>query len=360
MNEKNKKVTLNPKFLQFGKFALLFILFITSLALIAQSYIPAGDNSQVLMTYNVNNKVNYKVNLKENNFYEEKYLGMNKRYVASLIDTIDVDFIHTLSGSKKMDMTYSYTISAYISSVFNDSNDHTEIWRKNYSIAKPVTKTVDNINNYTINETISIDYQQYNAIANDYKSTLSLPVESYLYVVLNVNSNGSAEATEKRINENNKLEIKIPLSVSTLAIETNYKGSQLGSISSENSSTWSINFITLIIGVVLLILTIIPAYKSYDKFRKLAKQSEFKIKLNRMLKDYEEVIAEVAELPNLNAYQLIDIKVFRDMIDIQAELHVPILYYALKEGNGGVFFITHENKAYRYYIKEDGINSQNM
>ena len=57
MNEKNKKVTLNPKFLQFGKFALLFILFITSLALIAQSYIPAGDNSQVLMTYNVNNKV---------------------------------------------------------------------------------------------------------------------------------------------------------------------------------------------------------------------------------------------------------------------------------------------------------------
>ena len=44
------------------------------------------------INYTEKETIDYKVYLKENDFYTEKYLGKDKAYIASLIDYIDLEY----------------------------------------------------------------------------------------------------------------------------------------------------------------------------------------------------------------------------------------------------------------------------
>ena len=57
-------------------------------------------------------KVDYKVNLKENEFYEEDYLDEKNTIIASLIKNLEVEFKYNLNLEQDQDYTYSYKILA--------------------------------------------------------------------------------------------------------------------------------------------------------------------------------------------------------------------------------------------------------
>ena len=48
-------------------------------------------------TYTEKAKVNYKVSLKENEFYQDKYVDEKSTIIASLINNIDVDFNYKMN-----------------------------------------------------------------------------------------------------------------------------------------------------------------------------------------------------------------------------------------------------------------------
>jgi hypothetical protein len=60
--------------------------------------------------YSEKSNIDYKVYLKENSFYSEKYLGKNKKYIASLIKNIDTDFDYTFKVDDNLDLKYSYYV----------------------------------------------------------------------------------------------------------------------------------------------------------------------------------------------------------------------------------------------------------
>ena len=67
------------------------------------------------VSYDEESKINYKVFLKKNNFFENKYLGTNKQYIASLIDYINTDFDYKLSlEDKEVEYKYLYRIEANV------------------------------------------------------------------------------------------------------------------------------------------------------------------------------------------------------------------------------------------------------
>ena len=55
----------------------------------------------VEISYNQQATIDYKVYLKENDFYEDDYLGKGNEYVASLIDNIIVDFDYSFALDKQ-------------------------------------------------------------------------------------------------------------------------------------------------------------------------------------------------------------------------------------------------------------------
>ena len=82
LNEKSN-VEKVPFVLKVG-FCIMFVLFLFSLLCITYK-------KEYKLKYDENSTLNYKVYLKDNEFYTEKYLGMDNAYIASLVDFIDVN-----------------------------------------------------------------------------------------------------------------------------------------------------------------------------------------------------------------------------------------------------------------------------
>ena len=79
------------KFLQAGKY--IFYLFIAIVfSLFSLYYFKMGlkNTYQEEVSYKSSSNVSYKVYLLENDYFDEPYLGMNRTYISSLINYIDI------------------------------------------------------------------------------------------------------------------------------------------------------------------------------------------------------------------------------------------------------------------------------
>lgn len=62
------------------------------------------------LNYNDSGKVEYKVYLKDNEFYTEKYLDMNRAYIASLIDYIQRNYDYLFKIDRNSSVQFDYKI----------------------------------------------------------------------------------------------------------------------------------------------------------------------------------------------------------------------------------------------------------
>jgi hypothetical protein len=72
--------------------------------------------------------------------------------------------------------------------------------------------------------------------------------------------------------------------------------------------------------------------------------------LNKILKDYNDIIVEVSSEANFKKLEILDIKKFEDMVDIEEELKSPILLYEIEKNKKSLFVVVHNNYAYRYIL----------
>ena len=70
------------------------------------------------------------------------------------------------------------------------------------------------------------------------------------------------------------------------------------------------------------------------------------------MKDYGDIIVETTSPVNFNDYQVIHVKNFNEMIDLEEELHVPILYFEPAVGQESWFMLIHDKVLYKYDLKQ--------
>ena len=97
------------------------------------------ENNLSLVTFDEKSKIDYKVYLKENEFYDEPYLGKDMLYVASLIDKIGIDFDYNFASEVKENI--NFTLARLI--VFVTGNEVTLFKPVKYSFLAPCTCTTD-------------------------------------------------------------------------------------------------------------------------------------------------------------------------------------------------------------------------
>ena len=78
-------------------------------------YLYLEKNKGFFVTYKEDSDIDYKVYLKQNDFFEENYLDDNNRYIASLIDYINATFKYNiLMEDKDVDFKYNYRIESNV------------------------------------------------------------------------------------------------------------------------------------------------------------------------------------------------------------------------------------------------------
>lgn len=341
----------------FGILVLPAIVFLILGFFLINDGISVNDADSV--SYNELGNVDYRVYLKDNDYYDESYLDAGMQYIASLINTINVDFNYEVHTTEELDYNYNYEITANL--VITDRNNSSKVLyeRPETLVNKKTIQVTDN--NFVINEDVDIDYDVYNDYVNAFKSDYALNVDSNLIITLRVTTDGEYALTGDSLNLDNEISITIPLSEQTIDItmQTDEKLNNNGVISNVTAS--GINSpISLVAGIIFDLLGIgliglaIYIYLSTDY------KDIYEAEVNRILKNYDRLIV-TSKRPNIDENKFenkIRVMSIEELIDVYETTKQPIIYYEVIPGEKSYFIVMNDNTLYKLTITRAWLEKQ--
>ncbi len=333
-----------------------FLLFFTSVfiivsaSLLYRSLNPEAHKDNLLVSYNSEDNISYKIKTKENSFYSDSDMNMNKQYISAIIDKIIFDVSYEYNASKLLDYEYDYSIVATLVGDYKSQAINSELWNEEFIIEPKNTYKVNNENSILINKTFEIDYQTYNSIMANFQKEFNLDVDAYLKIAIDINVK-STTSDINQIETYDDIDITIPLLKDT----TYVKYEKTGVI---NDNVWTVvtneehtnTLFKLMYGFGLLVGIILDVILMVLLLNLTTKDRYF-YEINKIFKKYDKVLANVETIPRHDNLIYIRITNFKDMLDINKEMHVPILYCEAK--NKVDFVILTDVYFYIYTIKRD-------
>lgn len=339
-------------------FSLLFAVAIFTFIIIFNNAVSLKKSEMV--TYKESGSIDYKIYLKENDFYDTPFLEKNMAYIASLIKRIDINYNYNFYVDKESNIDFKYSIIGNLK--ISSQNNSNTFFEKKYVLKELKTDEMINKNNFVINDDISIDYDYYNTLANKFKSMYAVSADSFLEVYLQVEEKNKDNNSYKLFNTN-KILLKIPLSQqevninldgenidkeNKVAVDTNIKikSKFLLFISSICMLVIVILFIKIIIMTIKLFKILKYGYTPYEKY------------VNKILRCYDRIIVNVSTLIDPDSYNTIKVTNFQELVDVRDNVKEPINYYVMEEHKSCVFYLIHNNDLYLYLISEEDIKEE--
>ncbi len=317
-----------------------FILFVSSISIKARSSV----------LYRQVSNLDYKVYLKQNDYYKEPYLNKNMRYIASLIDNVDVNFNYNFMVNQNINYKYTYYIKADVTVA--DSEDKTKvIYSKSDKLTDYKTVVKDNSTGFTINENIKVNYADYNDLVKAFKSSYAISASSNLVLSLHVGIEDGKGNIIKNIDSNDVMKLTVPLTEQMINISMDYNEVN----NSDNARIYKdfsiSNNLTLILSIISIIISIVFIVRLLLFLRKTtSKKTVYDTTLSRILREYDRVIVNSKKMVNISE-DVIDVKNFNELLDVRDNLEKPIIFSEIHKGQKSVFIVRTANETYRYILK---------
>lgn len=302
-----------------------------------------------LYSYNINQSLNYKVNLYDNSFIDNTTIGSNEMYISELIKNIEINFMYDYSANINNSLTYTYEIVANINGAYQDSEEKKSVWKKKYQLLD-LTETNINSSNFVINKNIILDFPLYKLEVESFKKKFGMALTTSLDIDLIVNING--DIGDEKLNKETITSLSIPLGVQAFSIGENYEKEINDNILSKELNRDKVMLFKIEIIAILFIFTIILSLLFFKEIFIFKEKNNYNKRLNRILKLYGEIIVELAAPLNYENYEVVDVKKMEEMIDLEGELRIPINFYEHTMNEYGEFTLLHNNILYRYILKE--------
>jgi len=316
------------------------------ITLVISIYVNSSESNNVISSVTSMNQggYDYKVYYKENPYYKEPFYDKtSKEFIAgSLVDKIDITFDYHLTFSDIVSNSLSY----YFETSLNVENKLDDI----KTGEKEEEKIISNKNDLT--KTISIDYNYYKDLYNNYINDLGTSYEgnAYIKVYFKVNSKVDYQSIDN-LDNNTFQELIIPITSDPFEIKyaTNISNKEKTITIKKNGRESIYNTIISISmwGIALLLLTL--ASIRFNKEQNLA--SPYKRKLSKILRNNDDLIVDVKRLPYLDSYEVIEVSSFSELKDAAMNVNMPINFK--EERRVAKFVVIKDNIAWIYYLKEN-------
>ena len=335
-NKLNKKKTFGY-YAKIVSFLLIIVILIIGLSnFLSMSFAVTKKDT---IKYSEKGTVDYKVYLKDNTFYETNYLEKGMAYVASLVDKISIDYHYLFNISRKEDLNFNYKIIGKL--VIKSQNDETPFYEKEYDLTDSIERDVEKAKKYAINENIIIDYNYYNDLSSKFRANYAINTISYLEVYLEVNAKTNKSLGYK-VDHKSKSIVTIPLSKQEVNVTVdNKEANSQKEINIEPRLILKNKYFLLesFIFFVFLCFTLFELYKTLHG-------------RNKRNKTYDK------ELPDLEKYDIIEVKNFDELLDLSDNLKKPISYLEEKD-KCSKFFVIDGNVFYICVIRESELDGSN-
>lgn len=333
------------------KVCIFFITLFISFICIVKSFNTPKEDMKMLYAYNITRNSDYKVYLKNNNYINQEYMGMNATYITDLVDYIDANFRYNYNVSQKATSKCNYSVVAELNVEYYPvgQTQGTKLWSKEYSIIEPKQLQIES-NQININENVKIDFNLYNSEIKKFKEQFGLPIKSYLNVKLVVNSEINVAENQKIEKDSSVINLKMDLNQPVFSIVQDYEPTNNGQVMDDENINNGSNMILLLIGILVLVISAVGILNIIRKIIFAERKSDYEIALNRILKNYGDIVAEIVTPTETEGMKAIDVKNFDQLLDIEEEIRMPILFYEKIPGEEGEFTIIYDNIVYRYIL----------
>ncbi|MEG2511330.1 MAG: DUF5305 family protein [Bacilli bacterium] len=299
-----------------------------------------SDKNTFVMNYTDDTSLTYKVCLHDNPYYLQECMDMDKVYPHSIINKIKYNISNHLKASKNMQVTYTYQVVAnLISETKLRNNLQNELWNKEFILVPKTSKTITS-NRIDIDQDFEIDYNYYEKLMEDYKHTFPVEMEAYLKIEYRLNLDNDKE----NIHEKQSLNSYIPMLKPIVKIKNSDPREVNRNIYADKSNIFNYSYLFVITSFLSIINILILIRCS-----RINIAVNLEAKVNKLLKLYEQSIIIVSELPSKNGLEVVDIKKFSDLIDLEQSLKIPIMFLN-KSDELKVFAIFSDKYIYRLII----------
>ena len=314
-------------------------------------------NRTYYIEYTENSNIDYKVQYRENNFFEEEWIGKDQEYISSLINTVISDFHYDLNMDAEANFEYEYKIDAQLLVADKDSGKPYRTVTENLL---PSTHTsVRKENGVSIKESVQIDYNKYNDIANDFVKTYSLKnSSSTLIVTLDVKVTIASEQIQENNVKTFATSLKIPLTKDSFGMETTSsvpenESKVLAYSGAENQDVFlTVSIVSAILAFLLVLVLIVFLHLTRNE------DITYAAKVRKILKSYSSYIQRMNGDFCDEGYQTVMIKSFTEMLGIRDTIQSPILMTENRDETMTRFLIPTNTKIlYTFEIKVDNYDA---
>ncbi|MCL2383485.1 MAG: DUF5305 domain-containing protein [Oscillospiraceae bacterium] len=322
------------------------------------SFLSIFAQGVVSFNYTERSNLNYRVNLKENDYYDVSYLPAGMSYIANLINYIDVTFDYNFSiddDSNIRDMEYiEYTYFVELEvMVFERNNQSAIIFQNTERLTPETTRRLENSSEINISRNVRIDYSAHNKFIREFKTSNNIAAESTLTLNFYVDINGKHERIGEPVNINSNMKMVIPLAEQTFMTSIDHT-----EINANDDifvvQNGMLTTILKYISYLFIIITVISMAQIILLIVKInGKKSLYQRQMDRILRNYDRVVIEVKKMIQIqNEEAVIDVTSFEQLLDVSDRLSKSILFMEIDENQKSWFIVKNGEEVYRYILED--------
>ena len=301
----------------------------------------------VIMSYDINSNIDYKVFLFENDYLPYEYMQEGKAYISNLVAKVRADFDYTIKTSDKFDSEYEYDI--YAKAIVAHETSGKELWTDRIDLVNNVKIDVEDKKNaidrneIKIKDSVEIPYNLFNTKVKAFKNQHNIPIKAFIDVELVIVD----KVTKKQVATTG---LSMDLYEDIFEVSEVKTGEYTENITEEEVPNKILIFVIFCIMFTSGLYTLFMIYLIIDY--SLSKKTYYAKAIYTILKNYGDIVAEVVKPIELDNLKVIDVKNFDQMLDVEEELRIPIMFFETIKGKEGWFVLVHNDLAYRYILKD--------
>ena len=296
--------------------------------------------------YTITQSLSSAVNYQDNNYFEVNPVK-NTVYISELVKDIDISLNYQYRANESANLTYTTSATAMLSAQYassSDADDTADAWSKSY-VLSPAKTTTENSANIQASPSVTVPFGEYQAEVAKLTEGLNIALDGQAVITFTVRVTG--EANGQAINDVRTSMVTIPLGEPAFSLETQVEKQANASVAAPAPvNNWlscnrvlTVSTVIILIGGVLMVLGV----------RRQGNASSYERELAKIMRYHEGVIVRATEPGDIAGKQLVPLRSFDDMLNLEEELRTPIV--AVPAGAEATqFMIIHESVVYRFVL----------
>lgn len=284
------------------------------------------ETEAVYYTYDSKGSIHYKVYLRPNPMFNERYLEGDRYYVLKYIDYIDMEFGYDYASSSPAELEVEYGVSAYLQGLHGREEE--VLWSREIPLI-PSKIQQEETSKFTMNQKVSVDLKDYSDIAEEIYLDSEINAPVVLKVVFHIHT--SALTKHGIIEDEISPSLTIPINSSVFKIEGEPVATGKDKISERVKSQIPVNNGKVIIlfsaSFVLMLLLIFTT-----RIEEAPPLDAFERRIAAIFKEYSERLAGLENSLSYHMSESINVNSFEDMVKIADEVGQPVFYYKVDDG----------------------------